>query len=96
MPGDSIEQRARGFIDDVIRINAQHGMGGPASPADYEQAVQDAAEPARRMASMNAWRKRRAGLADDGRCPTCGRYRLFCKDGCLGDDDVVPRGVPGT
>lgn len=32
--------------------------------------------------SLNAARKRRAGLSDDG-CCSCGRYRLFCKNGCL-------------
>jgi hypothetical protein len=31
------------------------------------------------MTDLNAERKRRAGLADNGRCPHCGRWRLLCQ-----------------
>lgn len=41
---------------------------------------------------LNAARKRRAGLADTGRCTRCGRYRMFCNGplGCIDDPKPDP------
>jgi hypothetical protein len=33
------EQRARAYIDKILRINEKYGMGGAVSAEDYERAV---------------------------------------------------------
>lgn len=46
---DQIYDRAREFIDDILRINAEHGMSSVEDEGAYEAAVASAAKWALRL-----------------------------------------------
>ena len=45
------EDRAREYIDSIIEINRKYGMGGSISDEEYEDAVADAANAFKAVAS---------------------------------------------
>jgi hypothetical protein len=51
---DKATERARQFIDDVLKINAEHGMRSVTSEGAYEAAVAAAARTAREYEQISS------------------------------------------
>ena len=43
-PTQELTDRARKYIDDVVKINKEHGMGGALSEDEYNEAVSEAVD----------------------------------------------------